>query len=152
MADISREQLTWASNEWLHLQFVTGAERFKKIFSEVSTLDYLTLLLLRKDHGIHKEKVYLKEIAEIQEMSMSKVSKRVQKLHEAGYVDWKHDESGTYITISRSGERAMKLQEGKVADLISKTIEIYGYEKFVTMIEMRKQLHFVMDGVLEQGN
>lgn len=150
MADISREQLAQAGNEWLQLQFVTGIEHFKKIFSEVSTLDYLTLLLLRKNHGIHKGKAYLKEIAESQEMSISKVSRRVQKLHEAGYVEWKHDDAGTYITISKRGEKAMKLQEEKVADLMSKTIEVYGYEEFVTMIEMRKKLHIVMDGILEQ--
>lgn len=85
-------------------------------------------------------------------MSMSKVSGRVQKLQEAGHVEWKHDEGGTYITISKRGEEAMKLQEEKVAELMSKTIEIYGYEKFITMIEMRKKLHDVMDSILEQEN
>lgn len=150
MANVSREQLTQAGNEWLKLQFITGAEHFKKIFSEVSTLDYLTLLLLRKDHGIHESKAYLKDIAESQDMPMNKVSKRVQKLQDAGYVDWKHDEGGTYITISKRGEDAMKLQEEKVADFMSKTIEVYGYEEFIAMIEMRKKLHVVMDNILEQ--
>ncbi len=35
MANVSREQLAQAGNEWLKLQFITGAEHFKKIFSEV---------------------------------------------------------------------------------------------------------------------
>ena len=44
----------------------------------------------------------------------------------------------------------MKLQEEKVADFMSKTIEVYGYEEFIAMIEMRKKLHVVMDNILEQ--
>lgn len=150
--EIRSEQLTRAGNEWLQLQFTTGQEHFKKIFSEVSTLDYLTLLLLRKDHGIHENKAYLKDIAAYHEMPMEKVSKRVQRLQDSGLVNWKHDEKGTYITISSRGEDAMQRQEEKVADFMRETIEIYGYEEFLKMIEMRKRLHTVMGDLLEREN
>lgn len=150
MANISKEQLVQAGNEWLQLQFITGVEHFKKIFSKVSTQDYLTLLLLRKDHGINDGKVYLKDIANNQEIPINEVSKQVQRLQDAGFVNWKHDSSGTYITLSKRGDETMKVQEEKIADLMSKTIEIYGYEQFLQMIEMRKKLHAVMDSILEK--
>jgi len=44
----------------------------------------------------------------------------------------------------------MKLQEEKVADFMSKTIEVCGYEEFLALIEMRKKLHIVMDNILKQ--
>lgn len=150
MDNITNEQLTQAGNEWLKIQFITGIEHFTKLFSEVSTLDYLTLLLLRNEHGIHYDKVYLKDIASNQELPMSQVSKRVHRLQDKGYVTWMHDTQGSYIILSKRGDEAMKRQELKVDAFMKKVIETFGYDRFMTMLDLRKELHVVMDNLLEQ--
>lgn len=145
---ISKKQLAEIGNEWMHLQFVTGQEYFSKIFSEVSSTDYLTLLLLNRKHGLSDGSVYLKEIAADQEVPMSKVSQRVQKLQEKGLVYWDHDEEGTYITISESGEAAMMRQQEKVTELMSRTVEQFGYDRFRELITMRHELNGVIGRIL----
>ena len=45
MKEITREQLIEMGNDWLKMQFVTGEEHFSKLFSEISTYDYIALLL-----------------------------------------------------------------------------------------------------------
>lgn len=150
--NITREQLADRGNEWMHQQFVTGQQHFKKIFSEVSTQDYLTLLLLNSNHGLNESKVYLKEIASDQELPMSDVSKMVQNLQERGFVYWNHDAQGSFITFSERGADAMKLQQEKVTDLMMKAVEAYGYDKFCQLLLMRHEFNEILEKILSEEN
>ncbi len=146
---ITKEQLVAAGNEWLKLQFVTGQEHFGRVFTEVSTNEYLTLLLLVRKLGLHESKVYLREICEELDTPMQKVSPRAQRLQDRGLVYWEHDEQGTYIRISERGVEAMEKQQEILTDFIAKAIEKYGYEDFNRLIEMRQKLNSVMEDILE---
>jgi len=145
----TKDQLIDAGNKWLKLQFVTGRQQFKEVFTEVSANDYLTLSTLSRRMGLKESKLYLKDISKEMEMPMSQVSPRVKKLQERGLVYWKHDEDGTYITLSEIGEEAIKTQQEKLIDFINKTISIYGYEKFITLIEYREAFNDTIDQVIE---
>lgn len=153
MKEITREQLIEMGNNWLRMQFVTGEELFAKLFSETSTYDYIALLLLQRRMGLGDDRVYLKEICEELDMSMSKVSKIVQRMQNRGFVYWSHDASdrpGTFITLSESGRDALNRQEERIADFFENAITKYGAEDFVKLMELRVRFNETMEEVLEE--
>ena len=144
MKEITREQLIEMGNDWLKMQFVTGEEHFSKLFSEISTYDYIALLLLQRRMGLGDDRIYLKEISEELDMPMAKVSKIVQRMQNRGFVYWTHDASdrpGTFITLSEIGRDALKNQEEKIAVFFENAIIKYGAEDFIKLMELRKRFN-----------
>lgn len=147
---IDRQSLVDAGNEWLKLQLKTGQEHLGKIFTEVSTNSYVTLLLLNSKLGLHESRVYLKEIAEELDTPMEEVSPRIGRLQDKGLVIWKHDENGTYITISQTGIELMQRQQEKLTDFMEEVVVNYGYDKFNKLIEYRMELNDLIDSLLDE--
>ena len=153
MKEITREQLIEMGNDWLKMQFVTGEEHFSKLFSEISTYDYIALLLLQRRMGLGDDRIYLKEISEELDMPMAKVSKIVQRMQNRGFVYWTHDASdrpGTFITLSEIGRDALKNQEEKIAVFFENAIIKYGAEDFIKLMELRKRFNDTMEEVLSE--
>ena len=154
MKEITREQLIEMGNDWLKMQFVTGEEHFSKLFSEISTYDYIALLLLQRRMGLGDDRIYLKEISEELDMPMAKVSKIVQRMQNRGFVYWTHDASdspGTFITLSEIGREALKNQEEKIAVFFENAITKYGAEDFIKLMELRKRFNDTMEEVLSES-
>ena len=154
MKEITREQLIEMGNDWLKMQFVTGEEHLSKLFSEISTYDYIALLLLQRRMGLGDDRIYLKEISEELDMPMARVSKIVQRMQNRGFVYWTHDSSdrpGTFITLSESGRKALKEQEEKIAVFFEKAITKYGAENFVELMDLRKRFNDTMEEVLDES-
>lgn len=154
MKEITREQLIEMGNDWLKMQFVTGEEHFSKLFSEISTYDYIALLLLQRRMGLGDDRIYLKEISEELDMPMAKVSKIVQRMQNRGFVYWTHDASdrpGTFITLSEIGRDALKNQEEKIAVFFENAIIKYGAEDFIKLMELRKRFNDTMEEVLSES-
>ena len=154
MKEITREQLIEMGNDWLKMQFVTGEEHFSQLFSEISTYDYIALLLLQRRMGLGDDRIYLKEISEELDMPMAKVSKIVQRMQNRGFVYWTHDASdrpGTFITLSEIGRDALKNQEEKIAVFFENAIIKYGAEDFIKLMELRKRFNDTMEEVLSES-
>ena len=154
MKEITREQLIEMGNDWLKMQFVTGEEHFSKLFSEISTYDYIALLLLQRRMGLGDDRIYLKEISEELDMPMAKVSKIVQRMQNRGFVYWTHDASdrpGTFITLSEIGRDALKNQEEKIAVFFENAIIKYGAEDFIKLMELRKRFNDTVEEVLSES-
>ena len=154
MKEITREQLIEMGNDWLKMQFVTGEEHFSKLFSEISTYDYIALLLLQRRMGLGDDRIYLKEISEELDMPIAKVSKIVQRMQNRGFVYWTHDASdrpGTFITLSEIGRDALKNQEEKIAVFFENAIIKYGAEDFIKLMELRKRFNDTMEEVLSES-
>lgn len=154
MKEITREQLIEMGNDWLKMQFVTGEEHLSKLFSEISTYDYIALLLLQRRMGLGDDRIYLKEISEELDMPMAKVSKIVQRMQNRGFVYWTHDASdrpGTFITLSEIGREALKNQEEKIAVFFENAITKYGAEDFIKLMELRKRFNDTMEEVLSES-
>ena len=154
MKEITREQLIEMGNDWLKMQFVTGEEHFSKLFSEISTYDYIALLLLQRRMGLGDDRIYIKEISEELDMPMAKVSKIVQRMQNRGFVYWTHDASdrpGTFITLSEIGRDALKNQEEKIAVFFENAIIKYGAEDFIKLMELRKRFNDTMEEVLSES-
>ena len=154
MKEITREQLIEMGNDWLKMQFVTGEEHFSKLFSEISTYDYIALLLLQRRMGLGDDRIYLKEISEELDMPMAKVSKIVQRMQNRGFVYWTHDASdrpGTFITLSEIGRDALKNQEEKIAVFFENGITKYAAEDFIKLMELRKRFNDTMEEVLSES-
>lgn len=147
---VTREQLTKTGMMWLKLQFATSQDQFDMLFSEMSSMDYITLTMLSDKLGLSDSRVYLKDIASELNMPMNQVSGRVNKMQERGLVYWKHDEGGTYITISEIGVNAMTKQRDRLIRFLEMTIDRVGYEQFAHIVELRMQLNRVMDQVVEE--
>ena len=154
MKEITREQLIEMGNDWLKMQFVTGEAHFSKLFSEISTYDYIALLLLQRRMGLGDDRIYLKEISEELDMPIAKVSKIVQRMQNRGFVYWTHDASdrpGTFITLSEIGRDALKNQEEKIAVFFENAIIKYGAEDFIKLMELRKRFNDTMEEVLSES-
>lgn len=151
MENITRERLVEMGNEWLKMQFVTREEHFRQLFSELSAYDYFTLLSLQNRMGFGQNRLYLQEICEELDLTIGQVSKLVQRLQERGYVYWTHHDSdrpGTYITLSESGREAMARQRERISVFFERTITEYGTERFMQLIELRRDFNETMEHVL----
>lgn len=146
--EVTKTELVEMGNEWMKMQFVTGEEHFGKLFSEIKLQDYLTLIFLKNRMNLGDARIYLREISEAMEMPMHRVSTLVQHMQEYGYVKWIRDtekNAGTYIELASKGEEMIKRQGDRIGDFFEETITEYGYDKFLKLMELRREFNEVMD-------
>ncbi len=146
----TREELTKAGIEWLEQQVESGREHFPKVFTIISMNDYNLLGMMSTRLNLKESKVYLKDIAELFGLPMKDISPRIQRLQDMGHVSWKHDKTGTYITITESGLKSMDAQKERLIDFIEASVKEYGLEKFKTLIEYRGELNRTMEKIVAQ--
>ena len=76
----------------------------------------------------------------------------VGELKDRGLVLWSHDgdgSEGTYVTMTESGEKALKEQEQILKKFYGKVIKKFGIEHLVDLLNLMKQLDTVMSSELE---
>ena len=86
---------------------------------------------------IYDGKTYLKDIAEMMQLSIRQTSKLVSGLKERGLIKWVHDgngSDGTYVTVTPSGRELFTQQEKTMKELF---IEYY---KFRNNVEPKGEL------------
>ncbi len=145
---VSRDNLINVGFEWFRQQFRSSKDVFPKIFTEVPLNHYLALHYLEQRLSESGSKVYLKDVAKELGQPIQKISPMVQGMQDLGLVTWKHDRSGTFITISEDGKLAMERQQDILSSFIEKCISIYGYEKLVTLVQYRNEFNDTMEKVL----
>ena len=150
------------SDEMTFRRYFTGAMNTRKIFSRMSTGNYVTIeiieRLIEKEYGSDTQtdggsRIYLKDLASHFKIPMYKVSEIVRDMSERGMVTWTHDgkgKEGTYIILTESGKKAAKDQQAILKEFYSRVIERFGKEKFVELLGMMADLDQVMESELDQ--
>lgn len=150
------------SDEMTFRRYFTGAMNTKKIFSRMSTGNYITIeiieKLIEKQHANNSgedetDRIYLKDLAAHFKIPMYKVSEIVRDMSERGMVTWTHDgkgEEGTYIILTESGMKAAKEQQEILKEFYSRVIDRFGKDKFVELIQLMADLDQVMETELDQ--
>ncbi len=149
--------LTQLSNEMTYQKYLMNRASMKELFEELSVPGYVTLCLAKRmDQGQPKQeqKIYLREIADQLQLSISQTSKMIGKLRDKGLLIWTHDgkgRKGTYITITDLGREKLKKQEEILKDFYETVIEQFGKEDFIQLIQMMHRLEAIMQEELGQN-
>ncbi|MCR4616927.1 MAG: MarR family transcriptional regulator [Lachnospiraceae bacterium] len=145
--DVTKEDLIKLANQMLQVRSTIDSDHLKKIFSKISIIDYTAL---KKVYGNTTEEhisepIYLTQLAEQFNMTISQVSNQVKRLQTKGYIYWEHDENGTYIRLSETGHRLMQEQQEILNDYFYNVVKRIGYIRFIQLLDNIKKLEEIMD-------
>lgn len=122
----------------------------------LSSQDYIALHIIKEVESIesiYSGKTYLKDISERMQLSIRKTSKLVGELKDRGLVNWSHDgngSEGTYVTITKEGEKLLEKQEEVNREFYGNVIKKYGVDNLIQLLNLMKQLETVMSSELEE--
>lgn len=149
MENISKNEIGNLAEEWIRLQVLTDNNTYAEIFSDIGIIDYFILEFLQEKLGFGYDKTYLKEISEKISKPINHVSSLVQHLQDQGLVEWKHDENGTFIKLSKVGSVRLEKQKAKINGYFEKVISAYGVDKFKQLVALRKEFNAMLAGTHE---
>lgn len=134
--------------ELTYHRFILSSVKSSAIFRRLTMSEYIALHRIYRTSDKQKEdKVYLSELCTNMNMSIYQVSKMIKELQEKGLVHWMHDgdgEDGTYITITTSGEEAMRSQTEILKKYYGRVIERFGYERLESFLSEMAALDEVL--------
>ena len=148
--NLKQGEVLGLGNRLLRQRFYMDSEHMDVLFSEISLRDYMVLIMLAHRLGIHKDKVYLSEISKELNMSITQVSRLVQRLQENGYVYWEHDKTGTYIYLSEVGNEVLNKQQDTLQKYFSRIIERMGLDNFLRVLDLMSELDMIMSEEIER--
>ena len=102
---------------------------------------------------IYDGKTYLKDIAEMMQLSIRQTSKLVSGLKERGLIKWVHDgngSDGTYVTVTPSGRELFTQQEKTMKELYERVIERFGADNLIQLLNLMKELETHMESEIEE--
>ncbi len=145
--EYDKEKLLELGNKMISLKFSLDSNHMGLIFKNISISDYMILSKLARTMGIHEPEaqVYLSDISKEMELPINRVSKMVQNLQNKGYVYWKHDRHGTYISLSETGREVMKGQQDTLRQFMKSLIERMGIDDFIHVLDEMLRLDEIMD-------
>lgn len=144
---VNQTELLDLGKTLMRLRTSMGADHFKKVFKEMSFMDYEILSSLGHRLNLHTaDKVYLSEVSKELDIPMQRVSPMVKNLQEKGLVYWTHDNTGkgTYIKLSELGREKMEAQQNILITFFSSVIDRVGVEEFTKSVKRMEALEEVM--------
>lgn len=105
----------------------------------MSIQNYIAMHIIEE---LGKEKVYLKDIAQKMQLTIPQVSKLAAALQESGLIHWSHEgdgSDGTFVTITRNGDKVFTQQKAFLEDFYSRVIEKFGIEKVQEMLKLMEE-------------
>ena len=122
----------------------------EKIFSKLSTLEFMTLLVIAKmiDKVGENDRVYLQDLAKQLKLPVAEASKMAQRLSDKGLIVWTHDvgsERGTYIRITSAGNTAAGEQQEILKKFYARVIDRFGRQKFMELLKQIDELEMIME-------
>lgn len=134
----------------LHRGNVAAHKSIEKIFSKLSTLEFMTLLVIAKkiDQVGEDGRVYLQDLAKQLKIPVSEASKMAQRLSDKGLILWTHDagsERGTYIQITSAGNTAAGEQQEILRKFYASVIDRFGRERFLELLKQMDELEMIME-------
>ena len=145
--EVTKDDLVRLANQMLQIRSTIDSDHLKKIFSKISMIDFTAL---KKVYGNTTEEhitepIYLTQLSEQFNMTISQVSNAVKRLQTKGYIYWEHDGKGTYIRLSETGHRLMQEQQEILNDYLYNIVKRIGYIRFIQLVESIKSLEEIMD-------
>lgn len=143
------------TNELTYRRYIMNKDRAHDLFQKMTVSEYIALYTIeqeQKKSSIYSGRTYLKELSEKMELTIRQTSRMVGELKDRGLVLWSHDgdgSEGTYVTMTESGEKALKEQEQILKQFYGKVIKKFGMEHLVDLLNLMKQLDTVMSSELE---
>lgn len=105
-------------------EFFLKSVNVERVFQVIERTDYLFLYNIKEcmNNSESPEGVYLSELAEQMELSITDTSKAVKSLEEKGYVIWKLDENKekTYIVLTNKAVELSRGQKRKMTEAYKK--------------------------------
>lgn len=151
----STSDLGQLSNEMTYQKYLMNRAGMKELFDEISIPGYMVLYMAAKDdqkQPSQDQKIYLREIAEKLQLSISQTSKIIGSLRDKGLIIWTHDgkgRQGTYITITDMGRKKVEKQEETLKGFYKNVIERFGKEDFICLLKMMHRLETIMKEEIE---
>ena len=129
-------------------------DRIERIFTILPFQDFIPIWLLY-ERSLHtsQDKVYLREISEVLNMPMRRVSALARSMQDRGLVDWKHDgsgEDGTYLQIHEDVLNSVLMQKNHLNDLLERVINTFGKEEFLMLILTLSRIEKIIDQELKE--
>ena len=129
-------------------------DRIERIFTILPFQDFIPIWLLY-ERSLHtsQDKFYLREISEILNMPMRRVSALARSMQDRGLVDWKHDgsgEDGTYLQIHEDVLNSVLMQKNLLNDLLERVINTFGKEEFLMLILTLSRIEKIIDQELKE--
>lgn len=149
----SASDLGQLSNEITYQKYLMNRAGMRGLFDEISIPGYMVLCMAAKDD--QEQKIYLREIAEKLQLSISQTSKIIGSLRDKGLLIWTHDgkgRQGTYISITDAGRKKVEKQEETLKDFYENVIEQFGKEDFICLLQMMHRLETIMKEEIEHTN
>lgn len=143
------KELGVLSNEITYRKYLMEKINLKKLFRNISIVDYNAMLTIIKINSENEEteKIYLRHISDTLKIPISRVSRTIEKLRDKGMIEWMHDgkgENGTYIQITDRGNKIVEEQHEILNMFYGKIIEDFGKEKFEQMLSMVSEFEDIM--------
>lgn len=129
-------------------------DRIERIFTILPFQDFIPIWLLY-ERSLHtsQDKVYLREMSEVLNMPMRRVSALARSMQDRGLVDWKHDgsgEDGTYLQIHEDVLNSVLMQKNLLNDLLERVINTFGKEELFMLILTLSRIEKIIDKELKE--
>lgn len=148
MAEIKKqEDIIQLGRTLLKLRFTMEADYLKRIFQDMSFLDYEMLSLLVKRMNFHTaDKIYLSEISKELDVPIQRASAMARNLQGKGFVYWTHDHcgNGTYIRLSELGKETLQAQQQRLFQFFSAVLNRIGVDEFREILQKMEELEDIM--------
>ena len=152
----TKDDIVRLSNELTYRRYIMNKDQLRKLFKELSIAEYIALHSISatdETSSIYSGRTYLKELADRMQFTIRQTSKLIGNLKDRGLLSWSHDgdgSEGTYVTITKMGEKLLKEQEEILRKYYGRVIKKYGKENMVLLLQLMKQLETVMSSEMEE--
>ena len=124
-------------------EFFLKSLNVERVFEIMERTDYFFIYNIRlcMEHSEIDGGVYLSELAEQMDMSVTDASKAVKNMEDKGYVAWKLDEKKerTYIVLTDKADDLGRKQKRKIMDAYEKiTTNIRQEDMETTLLKLSK--------------
>ncbi len=141
------------SYELVFQRYLFGRKHVFNFMNELSVQEYVILhAAVQNEKETEDGKTYLKNIAEMLEITIRQASDLVKDIKARGLVSWTHDgdgSEGTYIQTTSLGREVLSRQEKNLKEYFSNVIQKFGKENMLNLLIQMEQLDEVFQEELE---
>ncbi|MGN1405672.1 MAG: hypothetical protein ACI4WM_05340 [Erysipelotrichaceae bacterium] len=129
-------------------RYLLNKDKANYLFNDLSVGDYVVL------HTVlgFEDKAYLEKLAEMLDLTISRMSNVATNLKNRGLITWSHDgdgSEGTYLTVTETGLKLMDKQEEKLKNYYERVINRFGLKNTVDLIGKMTALETIMEEEME---
>lgn len=136
-------------------EFFLKSMNVEQVFEIIERTDYFFLYNIKEcmKKSELEDGVYLSNLAEEMEMSITDTSKAVKSLEDKGYITWKLDENKerTYIVLTNKAIELVRGQKRKIIDAYEKiTLNIRKEDMETTLLTLAKIRQYQIEAIARE--